>query len=136
MTLAPARLTAALGIAYRLLLHPDPDTDHSLAFVRALGRHAFRLQTDLLRIPPRWGLLSPGPSRLQAMEACFVANLVATILCILLLVAFCLYRGHDDVALLVRCSTLIPVACLSTYLKARQYRNWVPLSWKSPPSAK
>ncbi|KAM4054888.1 hypothetical protein HRG_005707 [Hirsutella rhossiliensis] len=144
-----------LKTAYRFLVDPSPHLDHALPLVRALGLHAFRLQDEVLGVPLRWGFFSPGPSRLQAMEACLFASLLATAFLVVSIVAVCLYRG-ESYQFLLCCSTVIPVACASTYIKARrvspdcwlpwvlrdartddaQYRQWVPPSWKRPSAAK
>lgn len=155
MTLASpvAADAAALWTAWRFAVGPDPHRDHRLPLVRALGVHAFRLQDELLGVPLRWGFFSPGPSRLQAMEACIFADLVATVAAVLLLVAVCVCRG-EGLRFIMCCLAVVPVACVSTYMGARrvssrrlacsprhtladaaQLRSWVPPSWKRPKGA-
>lgn len=110
---------ANLKTAYRFLVDPSPHLDHGLPFIRALGLVAFRVQDEVIGVPIRWGFFSPGPSRLQAMEACLFANLLATSFLVVSIAALCVCRG-ESCRFLLCCLTVIPVACVSTYIEARR----------------
>lgn len=43
--------------------------------IRIIEEQGFEIQTTVLRIPPRFGFFSPGPSFLQGCEACCFARL-------------------------------------------------------------
>ena len=36
------------------------------------ARHGYRIQSQILRIPGRYGFFSPGPQRLQVHQGCFI----------------------------------------------------------------
>ncbi|KJZ76739.1 hypothetical protein HIM_04075 [Hirsutella minnesotensis 3608] len=131
LTVSPNSLNSAVKMVYRCLVDPSPHLDYGRPFIRSLGHHSFHVQNNVLGVPLRWGFFSPGPSRLQAMEACLFANLLATVLLILLILVVCACRGESR-AFLLRCAAVIPVACVSTYVEARRYRDLVPPSWKRP----
>ncbi|KAK1843141.1 hypothetical protein CCHR01_14247 [Colletotrichum chrysophilum] len=62
---------------YSWVFDIDPSRDCDKPLFRSIGERCFTIQTTYLQIPPRLGFFSPGPSRLQGMEACFVAKLAS-----------------------------------------------------------
>lgn len=119
MAFTAASFTGLVKAIYNLIMEPNPHVDHARPIMRAIGRHGFRIQDEVLRVPLRWGFFSPGPSRLQAMEGCLFASLLATVFAVAVILGVCAYRGESFLFLLW-CSTVIPVASVSTYIEARQ----------------
>lgn len=62
---------------YSWVFDIDPSRDCDKPLFRSIGEQCFTIQTAYLRIPPHLGFFSPGPSRLQGMEACFFAKLAS-----------------------------------------------------------
>lgn len=86
----------------------------------ALGIRGYQIQSEVLHIPTRWGIFSPGPPRLQVYEgeafvsACFIVAFIATWAILTEVILYML--GMLNVAIVVFCWCAVIVMVATNYL--------------------
>jgi hypothetical protein len=73
--------------------------DHNGSLRRTTGELGFEVQTEVLGIPPRFGIFSPGPSFLQTCEAFFFVRLVSFTIVLPLLLGIAAWLGASHATL-------------------------------------
>lgn len=104
---------------------------YSDAYLFAIGQRAYRIQTHILRIPPRYGLFSHGPARRQAMEVQLCVKLGLIILIFILLVANIVAIHNEPHLLYAKGVALGLLVVIGLFIKRRAVRYSASPQWSS-----
>ncbi|KAH8887345.1 hypothetical protein GQ53DRAFT_291839 [Thozetella sp. PMI_491] len=100
----------------------DPARGRNNPYMQTIGAWGYHVQSNILRIPPRFGFFSPGPAHVQGLEGAIFAKIILALLPVFLALWF---HGIDSLSsdFLVKIALMMATVPMLGWAIAIQNRN-------------